>query len=76
MIGYRQRDSLRLSKLGEIAGRVTIPAIHNIALMTGESNVCQLRGIQFGPITRLAACFASFQILRRGRGLSQRQDRP
>ena len=46
-----------------ITGIVAIPAVHDIAPVTGESHVRQLRGTQFGLITGFAASLACLQIL-------------
>jgi len=75
VIGYGQRDSLRFSEPGKITGRIGIPAVHNVASVTGKDYVCQLRCIQLGLITRLAAGFAGLQILSEIGGLSEREER-
>jgi hypothetical protein len=51
VIGYSQCDSLRLSELGKITGRISISAINNIPSVTGERYVGQLRWAQLGSVT-------------------------
>jgi hypothetical protein len=76
MIGYSQGHDLGLGEFRTVTGIVAVPAVRNIASVTGESHVRQLRGTQLGAITRLAARLARIQILRKIERLSKRKNWP